>query len=210
MHYKSVILAALSALTLASAIPTTNGARDVQISQIGGGGPGGNGGNGGNGRGNNGKGNDRKDDENDKDDNDDNDNNDDNNLVIALFNGMNTNIIIQQNEQSTVLALINFMSSGDKDNKDVFEDLKNNLVIIVDSDVNVRENNERLADKVGINDEARNGFKNIKDSQDQIIILINSMTGEADNDLPILNQMLDAFSNNYKQSQANQQIILLA
>lgn len=129
------------------------------------------------------------------------------NLVIALFNGINTNVVIQQNEQQVVLALINFMSSSDRDNKDVFDELLNNLVIIVDSGVQVRQSNQRMAELVGINGDAINGLQIVADAQDQEVILIQSLTGDSDNDLPILNQLLDAFSGGAQQNQLNQQVV---
>ncbi|EKG16990.1 hypothetical protein MPH_05816 [Macrophomina phaseolina MS6] len=131
------------------------------------------------------------------------------NLIIALFNGINTNVIIQQNEQQVVLALINFMSSSDRDNRDVYNELFNNLVIVVDSSVQVRQSNQRLAEVIGINEDAINGLSVVADAQNQEVVLVQSLTGDADNDLPILNQLLDAFSGGAQQNQLNQQIVLL-
>lgn len=197
MLYRSILISTFSALALATAIPHPNQSRDISIERFGG--------ILGNNR-DNGRDNDRQDDNDD--DSDDKDNGDvSENLVIALFNGINANIIIQQTEQNAVLALINFMSSPDRDNRDVYDEMRNTLVIIIDAGVNVRESNERMAEKVGISSDARDGLKLVADAQDQEAGLIDAMTGDADNDLPILEKLLDAFEGDAKQNLRNQQMV---
>ncbi|KAH7064880.1 hypothetical protein B0J12DRAFT_15325 [Macrophomina phaseolina] len=128
---------------------------------------------------------------------------------VALFNGIGSNILVQQNEIASTMAIMSQLSGPDAANKDVFNALKANLLTVVDSGVTIRENNQKIAQLTGASQAATDGLNTVANAQKEEKSLSESLTGDPAKDMPTLQTMLTDFQGGIVQNQKNQQAALV-
>ncbi|EOD44811.1 hypothetical protein GTA08_BOTSDO07671 [Neofusicoccum parvum] len=126
----------------------------------------------------------------------------------ALFNGIGSNILVQQNEVASTMAIMAQLSGPDAANKDIFDSLKANLLTVVDSGVTIRENNQKIAAAAGASQAAVDGLNIVANAQKEEKSLSESLTGDPATDMPTLAKMLEDFTGGITQNQKNQQAAL--
>ncbi|KAK7541445.1 hypothetical protein IWX49DRAFT_324137 [Phyllosticta citricarpa] len=128
-------------------------------------------------------------------------------IASALFNGIGSNILVQQNEQLSTTAIQSFLKSNDVGDQNLFSSLKSNLITVVGSGITIRQTNQGIA---GQSNPATPGLQTVANAQMQEMTLAQSLTGDPQKDLPVIDQLLTAFSGGISQNQQNQQAALSA
>ncbi|KAK8166343.1 hypothetical protein IWX90DRAFT_513627 [Phyllosticta citrichinensis] len=128
-------------------------------------------------------------------------------IATALFNGIGSNILVQQNEQLSTTAIQSFLKSNDVGDQNLFSSLKSNLITVVGSGITIRQTNQGIA---GQSNPAASGLQTVANAQMQEMSLAQSLTGDPQKDLPVIDQLLTAFSGGISQNQQNQQAALSA
>lgn len=130
-----------------------------------------------------------------------------NNGGVALFNGIGSNILVQQNEVASTMAIMAQLTGPDAANTDVFNSLKANLLTVVDSGVTIRENNQKIAQLTGASQAAVDGLNVVANAQKEEKALSESLTGDPAADMATLQTMLMDFQGGIIQNQKNQQAV---
>ena len=125
-------------------------------------------------------------------------------IAPALFNGIGSNILVQQNEQLSTTAIQSFLKSNDVGDQNLFSSLKSNLITVLGSGITIRQTNQGIA---GQSNPAASGLQTVANAQMQEMSLAQSLTGDPQKDLPVIDQLLTAFSGGISQNQQNQQAV---
>ncbi|KAK7528382.1 uncharacterized protein IWZ02DRAFT_428992 [Phyllosticta citriasiana] len=104
-------------------------------------------------------------------------------IASALFNGIGSNILVQQNEQLSTTAIQSFLKSNDVGDQNLFSSLKSNLITVVGSGITIRQTNQGIA---GQSNPATPGLQTVANAQMQEMTLAQSLTGDPQKDLPSL------------------------